>query len=44
MSMALLLLHGGALLAAWALLWWRDHAAVTPWLHWRRKPALPATA
>ncbi len=29
---ALLLLHGGMFAAAMALLWWRDHAAVT---HWR---------
>jgi lipopolysaccharide export system permease protein len=43
MSAALLLLHGGALVVAWALLWWRDHAQVTPWLR-RRLRALPATA
>jgi lipopolysaccharide export system permease protein len=29
MSAALLSLHGGAFLVAWALLWWRDHGAVT---------------
>jgi lipopolysaccharide export system permease protein len=28
---ALLLLHGGALLLALALLWWRDHAQVMRW-------------
>jgi lipopolysaccharide export system permease protein len=38
MGMALAVLHGGALAVAWALLWWRDHAAV---LHWRRRPAAP---
>jgi lipopolysaccharide export system permease protein len=30
MGTALLGLHGGAFAAALALLWWRDHAAVTP--------------
>jgi len=29
-------LHGGMFLLALALLWWRDHAAVTPWLTLRR--------
>jgi lipopolysaccharide export system permease protein len=28
MAQALLALHGGVFLAALALLWWRDHAAV----------------
>jgi lipopolysaccharide export system permease protein len=44
MSGALLLLHGGALLVAWALLWWRDHAAVTPWLRRRSKSAVATSA
>ena len=33
MTHALVVLHGGVFLAALALLWWRDHAAV---LHFRR--------
>jgi lipopolysaccharide export system permease protein len=28
MTSALVLLHGGVFGLAWALLWWRDHAAV----------------
>jgi lipopolysaccharide export system permease protein len=38
---ALLLLHGGALLLALTLLWWRDHALVARWrpLWWRRAEA-----
>jgi lipopolysaccharide export system permease protein len=35
MGAALLALHGPAFAAALALLWWRDHAAVTRWLSWR---------
>ncbi len=34
MGTALLVLHGGAFAAALALLWWREHAAVTRW--WQR--------
>jgi lipopolysaccharide export system permease protein len=33
-------LHGGAFLAALALLWWREHAAV---FSFKRRPALAAT-
>ncbi|HVK32734.1 MAG TPA: LPS export ABC transporter permease LptF [Burkholderiaceae bacterium] len=36
---ALVLLHGGALVSALALIWWRDHAQVTRWLAWRRRTA-----
>ena len=36
---ALVLLHGGALVSALALIWWRDHAQVTRWLAWRRQTA-----
>lgn len=39
---ALLLLHGGALLLALALLWWRDHAQVARWRAWRRARAASA--
>jgi lipopolysaccharide export system permease protein len=39
MSTALMALHGGMFLAAMALLWWRDHAAV---FHFRRVAARPA--
>ncbi len=38
MGVALAVLHGGAFLAALALLWWRDHAAVFS-LRRRRAPA-----
>jgi lipopolysaccharide export system permease protein len=31
LGVALLVLHGGVLLLALALLWWRDHAQVTRW-------------
>jgi lipopolysaccharide export system permease protein len=34
MWVALVVLHGSALAAAWALLWWREHAAV---FHWGRR-------
>ena len=38
MGVALLALHGPALAAALALLWWRDHAAVTqPLARWRAR-------
>ncbi len=36
-GMALFALHGGVGALALALLWWRDHAAVTPWLQRRRR-------
>ncbi len=36
---ALMLLHGGALACALALVWWRDHAQVTRWLARRRRAA-----
>jgi len=41
MGMALVVLHGGAMAVALALLWWRDHAAVTR-LTLRRPRAVPA--
>ena len=41
MGAALLLLHGGTIGVALALLWWRDHAAVTR-LTLRRRRAVPA--
>jgi lipopolysaccharide export system permease protein len=41
MWLALALLHGSALAAAWGLLWWRDHAAV---LHWGRRKLAPLVA
>lgn len=44
MGSALLLLHGGAFLCALALLWWRDHAAVTPWLSRRGRAGRAAGA
>jgi lipopolysaccharide export system permease protein len=40
MGPALLALHGAAFAFALALLWWRDHAAVTRWS--RRQAPLPA--
>ncbi|MBU6260493.1 MAG: LPS export ABC transporter permease LptF [Burkholderiales bacterium] len=42
MGLALLLLHGSALAFALALLWWREHGAVTNL--WRRRPAAVAAA
>lgn len=36
---ALMLLHGGALACALALVWWRDHAQVARWLAFRRRTA-----
>jgi lipopolysaccharide export system permease protein len=39
MGAALLGLHGAAFMLALALLWWRDHAAVTRLLPWRAKVA-----
>jgi lipopolysaccharide export system permease protein len=44
MTAALLALHGGALLVAWGLLWWRDHAAVTRWSRGRGKKSLTAAS
>jgi lipopolysaccharide export system permease protein len=41
MGVALLALHGGAFALALALLWWRDHAAVT---RWGRRPARRVSA
>jgi lipopolysaccharide export system permease protein len=41
MGVALLALHGTALAAGLALLWWRDHATV---FSWRRAPAAGAAA
>jgi lipopolysaccharide export system permease protein len=41
---ALLILHGGALLLALALLWWRDHAQVARWRLRRGVGARPAAA
>lgn len=41
MASAFIALHGGVFLAALALLWWRDHAAV---LHFRRRAARGATS
>jgi lipopolysaccharide export system permease protein len=38
MWVALALLHGSALAAAWGLLWWRDHAAV---VHWGKRKLTP---
>lgn len=44
---ALLVLHGGGLLIAWALIWWRDNATAAPWGslsaligRWARRPAV----
>ena len=42
MGTALLVLHGGAFVTALALLWWRDHAAVTRW--WVRPAAAKRAA
>lgn len=39
MGMALLLIHGGAFACALALLWWREHAAVTQWPGRRHRAA-----
>jgi lipopolysaccharide export system permease protein len=41
MGAALVVLHGGAISVALALLWWRDHSAVTR-LTLRRPRAVPA--
>lgn len=38
MGPVMLLVHGGAMALALALLWWRDHAAVVHW-RWRGSPA-----
>jgi lipopolysaccharide export system permease protein len=43
MGTLLLALHGGVLLLALGLLWWRDHATVFT-LRARRAPAAVATA
>lgn len=41
---ALFALHGTVGALAMALLWWRDHAAVSPWLQRRRPAAAAASA